>query len=173
MKNVLSPKAVLAIMFVLTGAGSAFAQNAPRPDFGPPPFEEGPQVKRPNLLRTLGLTPAQMQQVRRLNQARKPQMDAALIKLREAGRALDETIYADVLDEAAFRVRLNELHQAQAEVARLRFTGELNVRKILTNEQLGRFRQLRKRFASTRAERRLPRGVDVKNAIPRDQMRVP
>src|SRR6185437_14226405 len=46
------------------------------------------------------------------------------------------------------KARLNELQQAQAEVARIRFTNELAIRKILTPEQLGRFRDLRREFAA-------------------------
>ena len=68
-------------------------------------------------------------------------------RLHNANRALDEAIYADTVDEAAFQSRLKEVNQAQAEVARLRFTNELAVRKILTADQLARFRDLRRRFA--------------------------
>ena len=82
-----------------------------------------------------------------MNQARKPLMDAAMVRVRNANRALDEAIYADNLDEAAFQANLKEVQLAQADAAKLRYLNELGLRKILTPEQLARFRELRQRFA--------------------------
>jgi Spy/CpxP family protein refolding chaperone len=129
---------------LLAAFGVAAAQDNPPPDGPKPP--QGGQPQRPNLFRVLGLSPDQLQQIRKLNQERKPQMDAATLRLREANRALDEAIYADNLDEALVQIRLKDLQAAQAEVARLRFTGELQIRRILTPDQLTRFRELRKQF---------------------------
>ena len=50
-------------------------------------------------------------------------------------------------DEATFQASLKELQLAQAEAAKLRFLNELGVRKILTPDQLARFRELRRKFA--------------------------
>jgi Spy/CpxP family protein refolding chaperone len=149
MNKMLSPKFVLLISFLFVASISAFAQDNAPPDASRPPFGQGqgPQVKRPNLLRILGLTPEQMQQVRKMNQERKPFLDAAMVRVRNANRALDEAIYADNFDEATFQASLKELQLAQAEAARLRFLNELGIRKILTPEQLARFRDLRRKFA--------------------------
>jgi Spy/CpxP family protein refolding chaperone len=121
----------------------------------------------------LGLTPDQFRQIRKMNQARKPEMDRAAMRLRMANRALDESIYADTVDEAAFQGRLKELQAAQADVARLRFTSELGVRKILTPEQLARFRELRQQFAPPQPDQPGPTGVDDKNPVPRTQRKIP
>jgi len=147
MNKMLSPRLVLLTVVVLAGFTSVFAQDNPPPDATRPPAEQGQKIKRPDLLRILGLTPEQMQQVRRMNQQRKPLMDAAMVRLRNANRALDEAIYADNFDEAIFQASLKELQLAQADAAKLRFLNELGVRKILTPEQLARFRDLRRKFA--------------------------
>jgi len=85
-----------------------------------------------------------------MNRDRKPLMEAAQRRLRQANRALDMSIYGDVLDENSIRERLREFQQAQNEVASIRFKSELDLRKILTPEQLTRFRGLRERLAETR-----------------------
>ena len=107
----------------------------------------GRQMKRPNLLMTLGLSPEQLQQIKKMNQQRKPLLDAAMVRVRNANRALDEAIYADNFDEATFQASLKELQLAQADMAKLRFQNELGIRKILTPDQLARFRQLRQQYA--------------------------
>jgi Spy/CpxP family protein refolding chaperone len=63
---------------------------------------------------------------------------------------LDQAIYADAINESEIEARFKELQTAQADIARLRATGELEVRKILTAEQLVKFRDLRRRFAEMR-----------------------
>src|ERR1044071_5515930 len=147
MYRILSPKFVFLVLLAFGSVGSVAAQGNLQPVGDRPPVDEKGEAERPNLLRILGLSPAQMLEVRRINQARKPQMDVAQNRLRDANRALDEAIYADNFDQATFDSRLKEVQTAHAEVARLRFTNEMNIRKILTAEQLARFRDLRREFA--------------------------
>jgi len=71
-------------------------------------------------------------------------------RVREATRNLDRAIYADALNENEITARLKDLQNAQAEIAKLRSSNELEVRKILTPEQLVKFRELRQRFAEVR-----------------------
>jgi len=130
---------IIAIAFLSIGALAQDAKPEPQPT---------PQEDRPNLLQQLGLAPDQLRQIRQLNQQRKPLIDEAQQRVRAANQALDAAIYADNVDENDVKARLNELQQAQAEVARIRFTNELAIRKILTPEQLGRFRDLRRQFAA-------------------------
>lgn len=146
---------VMAILALITSA--AFAQNGPPPD-GPrpgdqrmmPPPDGPPNDQRPPerfaLMRQLGLSQDQIQQIRRMNQARKPLMDAAHDRLEEANRLLDEAIYADTVDETEIQNRTKEVQLAQAEMTKVRVMNELQVRKILTPEQLVKFRQLREKF---------------------------
>ena len=137
--------ATLAIVF--TGTIVAFGQDNPPPaqPFAAEQAAER-QPQRPNLLRDLGLSPDQVQAIRRMNRAQKPLIEAAAERLRNANRLLDEAIYADNLDENLVNERIREVQSAQAEISRLRFEAELNLRKILTPEQLSKFREIRRRF---------------------------
>ena len=136
--------------------GSAFLVSAqdPRPA-GPPPEARfaGQRERRPNLFQELGLTPEQLQALRRWNAARKPAEMSARQRFQEANRALNMAIYSDSVDEAEFQVRLSEFQAAQAELAKIKFTNELAVRRLLTPSQLQKFRELRRQFAEERGVR--------------------
>jgi len=131
---------------LLLFSSPAYGQDGPPHD----DFRSGGQRgdRRPNLFAELGLAPEQVQEIRRQNQERRPQMQAARRRMGDAQRNLDMAIYADtVVSEAEFQSRLKEFQAAEAELAQVRFAGELAVRKVLTPEQLVRFRELRRRFA--------------------------
>lgn len=138
---------VLTLLLAAVSADFASAQDSPPPDAQRQQLDAPQNGKRPNLFRELGLTREQMQQIRRINMARKPQMEEATRRLREANRNLDTAIYSDTVDETDVQTRLKEFQLAQAEVAKLRFISELAVRKILSAEQLVKFRELRRKFA--------------------------
>lgn len=161
MIKLLSPKFVFFLLVsFLCITVSAVAQDDPNPDANRPQFDRGRPGGRPNLFRALGLTPEQVEKIRQLNQARRPLMEAALVRLRDANRALDDAIYADSFDENVFKTRLKDQQAAQAEVAHLRFEGELDVRKVLTPEQLAKFRQLRMQYRPARDDRPGPPADD-------------
>lgn len=141
MKPIILP-VLLVVAFL--GAGSVAAQDDPPTEM--PREAAQPADVRGNALRQLGLTPEQMRQIRRLNQARKPAIDVAHLRLREATRAMDEAIYAEQANETEVQTRLAEMQKAQAEVQRIRFTHEFAVRRVLTAEQLSKFRDIRRRF---------------------------
>lgn len=126
-------------------AANIFAQDEDVPN------EVNRQAKNPTraeLLRELGLTQEQVQQIRKLNAERKPLMQEAQRRLREANRNLDLAIYADKVDEQVIQTRLKEVQESQAEVQKIRANTELEVRKILTPEQLVKFRDLRETFVN-------------------------
>jgi Spy/CpxP family protein refolding chaperone len=167
----------LTILFpaaIAIAAVQAIGQDIPPQ--GPPTQDMRPQGdERPNLLRQLGLTPEQIDQIRRWNQERKPLRDAAARRLREANRNLDMAIYGETVNEGEFQARLKEFHEAQVEMSRIRFTDELAVRKVLTAEQLVRFRELRRRFAEARdnLQNRDPRRRDQPPLRRLDRRNVP
>ena len=162
MKNIPVIRLLMLAACILTTAAIAFAQDNGVPEHQPPeahqPPPHQPQDIRGNVLRELGLSREQFQQIRRMNAERGPLMKEAQRRFREANRALDDAIYADQINEADVQARLKDVQLAQAEIQRLRFMNELAVRRILTSEQLVRFRELRERFELAREnfERRKP-----------------
>jgi len=117
---------------------------------------------RPNVLRQLGLSQDQMRKIREYNVARRPRIEEAHRRFRDAGRLLDQAIYADQLNEAEVRLRMKAVQEAQAELISIRSASELAIRQILTPEQLVKFRQLRQRFEeNNRQDRRMPGGGPV------------
>lgn len=128
-------------------------------------------IEQPNLLAQLGLSKDQIQQFRLTNSVHRPLMQAAQQRLREANRELDLVIYADSVSEDDFRARLSVFQQAQAEVNRLRFANELAIRKILTPDQLVRFREMRRRFAEQRDRNEPRRRAMPNNDRPMDDVR--
>ena len=129
---------------------SVAAQTPPAADVKPTPAANDQPDNKINLLTQLGLSREQIQQIRRLNAERRPLMVAAQMRLRAANRALDEAIYSDTLSEADVDARTKEAQEAQAEVVRIRSMSEFSIRKILTPEQLARFRELRAQFEEVR-----------------------
>jgi Spy/CpxP family protein refolding chaperone len=172
MKKILSPKTIFLFLLVFAAAEQAVAQIGPPAGADQPTSQRRLKAKRPNLLRILGLSPSQAQQIRRINQQRKPQMEAAQNRLHAANQALDAAIYADQVDQEMFQTRLKEQQQAQADLARLRFTSELAVRMVLTPDQIARFRDLRQRFAQPMpVAENAPIGVDDRGPTPRRMLR--
>ena len=109
-----------------------------------------PRDDKPNLMSQLGLSPEQMEQIRQINKQRKPRMAAAQERFRLANRALDEEIYGDTPNDADVDARVKEVQAAQSDLTALRAASELAVRRILTPEQLVRFRELRAKFEEMR-----------------------
>lgn len=133
-----------ALTFLFLFAGLAAAQDKPAEPGGP--TADGRDNGRPSLLAELNLSADQVEQIRQLNHSRRPQMQQAQRRLRDANHALDAAIYADTVNDTDVQARLREVQAAQGDLARLRFEGELAVRKLLTPEQLTKFRDLRRRF---------------------------
>ncbi len=141
-------------LFLLLIAGMLVISPPVNAQDGPPPDGAAPadrrEGRRPNLLAELGLSREQVQQIRRINQGRRPAMMEAQRRMREANRDLDIAIYGETVSESGFQSKLAEFQAAQAELARLRFESELSVRRVLTPDQLIRFRDLRRRFTEGR-----------------------
>lgn len=147
MKALIPLKRYFPVLALLLASGFAAYSQDPAPADARP---VGQPDQRPDILRQLGLSPQQVQQFRMVNAEWREQRLAAQRRLREANRDLDLAIYADQVDEKLVAERLVAFQQAQAEVARVRINEELAVRKILTGDQLFRFREIRRRFAQAR-----------------------
>jgi Spy/CpxP family protein refolding chaperone len=159
------------VLFLVNGV-CAYAQDSDEP-------QEAPQALRPrdeeiNFLRLLNLTPEQVGQLRGIRQQSELEGRPLMRRLNQARRALDEAIYADDLDEAAIRERAREVAEVQVALFRLRAMSEVKVRRVLTPEQLQKFRELRREAQARRQlERRNQRMQQQGNALnPRQNPRL-
>lgn len=137
----------ISILIATLGfSANVFAQDVKNDEQAAPQSPQPAADNKITLLRHLGLSREQIQQIRRINAERKPMMDAAQQRLREATKQLDDSIYADSVAEREFEERLKNVQQSQAEVSRVRFATEFAIRRVLTPEQLVKFRELHDRF---------------------------
>lgn len=106
-----------------------------------------PNNDKPNrqelLAEILGLSQEQIIQIQLIRREQAPLLRDANIRQQKARIELDKVIYADTFDETAVQSSLKEFLEAQAEVTRIRLMNELAVRRVLTPEQLERFRTMR------------------------------
>lgn len=138
---------------IFTGSSVVNAQSESKPTPFKPERSKEHQLRRPNLLAELILTPEQIRQIRRLNLEKRPAMREIQQRLREASRNLDHAIYAESIDDSQIQLRLKEVEAAQIEVINMRSQTELAIRRILTPEQLSKFRKLRQQFLEKMGER--------------------
>ncbi len=143
----------LALSFVFTTA--ILAQQPPLAEDAPPQVADRPGGD--GYLRQLGVSQEQIRELRRLNRERRPHENAARKRFQAARDALDSAIYSDQVDDADFEIKLSEFHVAQAELASIRFRNELAIRRLLSPDQLVKFRELRRQFEERRQKERFRR----------------
>ena len=135
----------LCVLILFSASRQAFAQGD---DDFPQQQEEG-QTQPPRggdgagLLRRLNLTPEQVGRIREIRQQSEPEGRALVRRINQARRALNEAIYSGQADDALVGERARELAEAQAAATRMRAQVELSIRRVLTDEQLGRLREMR------------------------------
>ncbi|MBX3243021.1 MAG: periplasmic heavy metal sensor [Acidobacteria bacterium] len=115
-----------------------------------PRTDNADKPKEPGVVRQLGLSPDQIEQFRAVRKEWNDARQQAQRANREAVRQLDVAIYADIIDDVLVEQRLREVQETQAEMTRIRFAEEIAIRRILTPEQLTRFREARRRFVADR-----------------------
>ncbi len=113
------------------------------------------QTDKPvDLFHALNLSPDQQAQIKAIRRQNREARIIAGGRLQRAQRELDEAIYADNVDEAIVEERQRELAAAQSEIVRVETQGQLNIRRVLTPEQLGTLRELRQQARTARQARR-------------------
>jgi Spy/CpxP family protein refolding chaperone len=132
-------KLFFIIFTILVFTFAAFAQDEQL-------LNQTGQPKRPNLLKELGLSREQIQQIRKINQEQKPKMETAQRTFRQARKALDEAVYAEEFVETDIQAKNKDVQLAQAEITKLKTETEVSIRKVLTAEQVVKFRELRIRL---------------------------
>jgi Spy/CpxP family protein refolding chaperone len=154
---------ILLLLFTLMiFAGAASAQDRPpEGDRMPPPGGPGqpgmqgpprPDDDRGEILRQLNLSQEQFQSIRKLLGDNGPKVREAQRDFREAQEALDDAIYADTVDEVLVQSLTKRSSEAQATLMKLRTINEFAIRRILTPEQVTKFRDLRKQQIQERKQ---------------------
>jgi Spy/CpxP family protein refolding chaperone len=150
--------ATVGVLFILLLAVSARQVLAQNPAESP----QGDQVQgaQDSDWRTaLNLTSDQMAKIRAIREQNKVEGQSVRRRVNQAQRALDQAIYSDNVSEAEVDQRARELAEAQAAEVRMRATTELNIRRVLTPEQLNTFRTIRQeRIRQAQIKRRLENG---------------
>lgn len=132
------------------------AQAAPQQSNDDEQQDNGVRGDGAGLTRQLDLTREQLDRIRAIRAESETARRQLAQQTRTAQRNLDRAIYFEDANETVVEQRARELAQAQAAQARMRAMTELKIRRVLTNEQLNAYRQLRRRF-NERRERRLDR----------------
>lgn len=133
------------------------------------------QTEKPfDLFRALNLSTAQQMQIKAIRRQNREARLAAIERLQRAQRELDEAIYANDVNETVIGERERELAAAQAEAVRVETQGQLNIRRVLTPEQLATLRGLRQQAREAREARRdslrqsqSQQAVNANNPFPR------
>lgn len=142
MKTLYYTTFIFAVLLLTVSTATAQNENV-----NDAPRQNLTEQKRPNLLSELDLSPSQIQQIRQINRSQQSSRRAAQQRVKEARISLDEAIYADDFNETEIQNRLKEFNAAQTEAAQNKAMNELEIRKVLTPEQLVKFREVRRRFA--------------------------
>ena len=146
---------ILFILLLVVSSTQVWAQNP-----SDSPQEEQAQGAQDSDWRTaLNLSPEQMAKIRAIREHNKVEGQSIRRRVNQAQRALDQAIYSDNANEAEIDQRARELAEAQAAEIRMRATTELNIRRVLTPEQLNTFRTIRQeRMRQAQIRRRMENG---------------
>jgi Spy/CpxP family protein refolding chaperone len=158
MKRTFTKRAAVSVaaLFLLLLSISSTQVLAQTP--GEPSPEAAQDDQTQNWQGALGLSPDQVGRIRSILQEKKVERQAITQHLKQAQRALDEAIYSDNATEAVIEQRAREVAEAQAAQIHLRAMTELNIRRVLTPEQLNKFRTIRQERIRAQVEQRLENG---------------
>ncbi len=96
---------------------------------------------RQQLMDALSLTPDQRQRINGIHNSHQEEAIAVGRRLRQARQNLDRALWTENYNESLVKQFSEELAQAQADQIRLQFRVNAEIRGIITNEQIRRFRQ--------------------------------
>ncbi len=146
--RVLSVHAAIALA-ALVGLGAA----APASAHGR--AQDGGAHLLPLIMRTAGLSDAQREQVRQIVTAHRPQLQQISGQLRTAHEALQAKLSGtDAVSEADLAPLVQQIGQLREQLTQERLRLTLEIRGVLTPEQLARVAQARARLGELRREMR-------------------
>lgn len=142
LKNFFTAERLAAVLFGLALSLFPLCASAQEPD--EPETTLRRAAREVNLMQRLNLTREQRQRLREIRQQSEAELRDLARRVRLARRALDDAVYADAADEALVEQRSRELAALQNLHTHARAVTELKVRRVLTDEQLRLFRNLRR-----------------------------
>jgi Spy/CpxP family protein refolding chaperone len=113
------------------------------------------------LIRSLNLTDEQRVQIAQIRRETEEQARQVNQRLRRARRALEEALYTQNADESLIQARTREVADAEAARVKMRSDAELKIRRVLTPEQLGTFRELRRQAQLRQRQQRQQNALDA------------
>ena len=125
------------IVLILSACSISYAQD--------PQSNSAPPQDAPDLLGRLRLSPDQIQRIRLIQRDTKDERATIQQRLREANRALEESLDAENVDESVIDQRMQDVNAAQNAQLRLRIQTELRIRRILNPEQRAMLKEIRVR----------------------------
>lgn len=147
--------------YVVASAQTTQTQNATEP-------VQAPTQNQPaNPFAGLDLKPEQIQKIRMINAELKDERQAAVLRLRQAQRTLNEAVESPTPNESLIEQRSREVAAAQAHTIRLRSLTEARVLQVLTPEQRVRLREMQQRNLARRPERQqqTPNGLGQRQGL--------
>jgi Spy/CpxP family protein refolding chaperone len=121
----------------------------------------------PDLVEQLRLTPEQRQRIRAIREQSKNERMTVNQRLRESNLALEEALDSDNLDENLVEQRVRDVSAAQAAQLRMRIHNEVQIRRVLSADQIAIWRLLRQRALPNNPRRRAGALVIPRNVAPR------
>jgi Spy/CpxP family protein refolding chaperone len=125
------------MVLVLSAYSISYAQD--------PQLNSAPPQDAPDLLGRLRLSPDQIQRIRLIQRDTKDERATIQQRLREANRALEESLDTENVDESVIDQRMQDVNAAQNAQLRLRIQTELRIRRILNPEQRAMLKDIRVR----------------------------
>ena len=141
MKRLILTKLIFISAIIFYSFSNVLAQPDP-----PPPGNQFVENRQPNLLQQLNLTKDQIQQLRVVNREWQPRLQKSQRDFKTAQLELDEAIYLEETNDEIIKTKMDAVNATHSEMIRTRTMLQTLIRKILTKEQMGRFRQLREDF---------------------------
>jgi Spy/CpxP family protein refolding chaperone len=141
MKRLIFTKLIFISAIICYSFSIVLAQPDP-----PPPGSQFAENRPPNLLQQLNLTKDQIQQLRVVNREWQPRLQKSQREFKAAQIDLDEAIYLDETSDEIINAKIEVVNATHSEMIRTRTMLQTLIRKILTKEQMERFRQLREDF---------------------------
>lgn len=159
MKNTLTTRTIAAALLVASTATAALAQSPP-PGPGAPPGGMREAMGRADgelwlMIRAANLTPEQQAKVRGILSAHRAATSPLIEQLRQAQQELGAKLLAPgPLQPADLQPQLGRISQLRDQLAQDGAQAALEVRAVLTPEQLARAAQTKERLTQLREEMR-------------------